>query len=86
MAEVDDLSFETLVATYYQALFKFAWSLTKSEGDAADLTEGVTMAADAIDSGRAGRFLEDAWERPGGGGGGGMGFVANNASSVSSNR
>ena len=39
MADVDELSFETLVATYYQALYKFAWSLTKSEGDAADLTQ-----------------------------------------------
>jgi anthranilate phosphoribosyltransferase len=28
-------------------------------GDAADLTEGVKMAADTIDSGRAGRFLDD---------------------------
>lgn len=34
-----DLSFETLVATYYQALYKFAWSLSKSADDAADLTQ-----------------------------------------------
>jgi len=39
MSDKEDLSFETLVATYYQALFKFAWSLSKSEGNAADLTQ-----------------------------------------------
>jgi RNA polymerase sigma-70 factor (ECF subfamily) len=32
-------SFETLVATYYEGLYKFAWSLTRSPDDAADLTQ-----------------------------------------------
>ena len=39
MAEENDISFETLVATYYQPLYKFAYSLTKTPDDAADLTQ-----------------------------------------------
>ena len=39
MTSPDQIDFETLVATYYQPLYKFAWSLTKSEDDAADLTQ-----------------------------------------------
>jgi len=39
MSDKGNQTFETLVATYYKALFKFAWSLSKSEGDAADLTQ-----------------------------------------------
>jgi RNA polymerase sigma-70 factor (ECF subfamily) len=34
-----DISFETLVATYYQPLYKFAYSLSKSPDGAADLTQ-----------------------------------------------
>lgn len=39
MSGDSSISFETLVATYYQPLFKFAWSLSKSESDAADLVQ-----------------------------------------------
>ena len=39
MTEEPDISFETLVATYYKPLYKFAWSLSKSDSDAADLTQ-----------------------------------------------
>lgn len=39
MASPQEIDFETLVATYYQPLFKFAWSLSKSQDDAADLTQ-----------------------------------------------
>ena len=39
MSEPSDISFETLVATYYQPLYKFAYSLTKSPDDAGDLTQ-----------------------------------------------
>lgn len=39
MADDNDTSFESLVATYYQPLYKFAWSLSKSETDASDLTQ-----------------------------------------------
>ncbi|MEX0332722.1 MAG: RNA polymerase sigma factor [Puniceicoccaceae bacterium] len=39
MADDSDISFETLVATYYQPLYKFAYSLTKSPDDAGDLTQ-----------------------------------------------
>ncbi|MGC9452009.1 MAG: RNA polymerase sigma factor [Oceanipulchritudo sp.] len=34
-----EIDFEELVATYYQPLYKFAFSLTKSQDDAADLTQ-----------------------------------------------
>jgi len=39
MPENPDNSFETLVASYYQPLYKFAYSLSKSPDDAADLTQ-----------------------------------------------
>jgi RNA polymerase sigma-70 factor (ECF subfamily) len=39
MAASDQIDFETLVATYYQPLYKFAWSLTKSGEDAGDLVQ-----------------------------------------------
>ena len=39
MSGPSDISFETLVATYYQPLYKFAYSLTKSPDDAGDLTQ-----------------------------------------------
>lgn len=39
MADSEDISFETLVGTYYQPLYKFAFSLTKTADDAADLTQ-----------------------------------------------
>lgn len=39
MPEDPNFSFETLVNTYYQPLYKFAWSLAKSDEDAADLTQ-----------------------------------------------
>jgi RNA polymerase sigma-70 factor (ECF subfamily) len=39
MSEVPDNAFETLVATYYQPLYKFAWSLSKRGEDASDLTQ-----------------------------------------------
>lgn len=39
MSGQSDISFETLVATYYQPLYKFAYSLTKTADDAADLTQ-----------------------------------------------
>jgi RNA polymerase sigma-70 factor (ECF subfamily) len=39
MSDQPDNGFETLVATYYQPLYKFAWSLSKSEEDAGDLTQ-----------------------------------------------
>jgi RNA polymerase sigma factor (sigma-70 family) len=39
MPDKNETSFESLVATYYQPLYKFAWSLSKSESDAADLTQ-----------------------------------------------
>ena len=40
MADSDsDISFETLVADYYQPLYKFAYSLSKSPDDASDLTQ-----------------------------------------------
>jgi RNA polymerase sigma-70 factor (ECF subfamily) len=34
-----DLDFESLVNLYYQALYRFAFSLTRSEADACDLTQ-----------------------------------------------
>ncbi|HEX9047098.1 MAG TPA: RNA polymerase sigma factor [Verrucomicrobiae bacterium] len=33
------LDFDNLVATYYEALYRFAYSLTRSEADARDLTQ-----------------------------------------------
>jgi len=39
MPDNPNISFEKLVAEYYQPLFKFAWSLTKSESDASDLVQ-----------------------------------------------
>lgn len=36
-------SFENLVARYYQPLYRFAWSLSKSDQDAADLTQQVFL-------------------------------------------
>jgi RNA polymerase sigma-70 factor (ECF subfamily) len=39
MTESGDNTFETLVATYYQPLYKFAYSLSKSPDNAADLTQ-----------------------------------------------
>lgn len=39
MSDQPDNAFETLVATYYQPLYKFAWSLSKTEQDASDLTQ-----------------------------------------------
>lgn len=39
MPDDNETSFESLVATYYEPLYKFAWSLSKSESDAADLTQ-----------------------------------------------
>jgi RNA polymerase sigma-70 factor (ECF subfamily) len=39
MADSEDISFEALVGTYYQPLYKFAFSLTKTADDAADLTQ-----------------------------------------------
>lgn len=39
MPEDTDNSFESLVATYYQPLYKFAYSLSKTPDDAADLTQ-----------------------------------------------
>ncbi len=39
MGRTADLDFETLVANHYQGLYKFAWTLTKSEEEAADLTQ-----------------------------------------------
>jgi RNA polymerase sigma-70 factor, ECF subfamily len=38
-ARTTNLDFESLVTTYYQALFRFAFSLTRSEADACDLTQ-----------------------------------------------
>ena len=35
----DDLGFESLVARYYGPLYQFAFSLTRSEADACDLTQ-----------------------------------------------
>ncbi len=35
----DDISFEALVKEYYQPLYKFAYSLSKSPDDAGDLTQ-----------------------------------------------
>jgi RNA polymerase sigma-70 factor (ECF subfamily) len=39
MSDNSDNSFETLVATYYQPLYKFGYSLIKNGDDAADLTQ-----------------------------------------------
>jgi len=39
MAQPADLAFETLVADHYQGLYKFAWSLSKTEDQAGDLTQ-----------------------------------------------
>lgn len=39
MPDQPDNAFETLVATYYQPLYKFAWSLSKNEEDARDLVQ-----------------------------------------------
>jgi RNA polymerase sigma-70 factor, ECF subfamily len=39
MPEDTGNSFESLVASYYQPLYRFAWSLSKSPDDAADLTQ-----------------------------------------------
>lgn len=39
MPEETDNSFESLVAAYYQPLYKFGYSLSKSPDDAADLTQ-----------------------------------------------
>ncbi|NDV62780.1 RNA polymerase sigma factor [Puniceicoccales bacterium CK1056] len=39
MPDQADKAFETLVATYYQPLYKFAWSLSKKQEDASDLTQ-----------------------------------------------
>ena len=39
MADTSQLSFEALVVTYYQPLYKFAYSLSKSPDDASDLTQ-----------------------------------------------
>ncbi|MGA1204250.1 MAG: RNA polymerase sigma factor [Opitutales bacterium] len=39
MPDDPDISFESLVANYYQPLFKFAYSLSKSPDDAGDLTQ-----------------------------------------------
>ena len=39
MAGQNENSFETLVATYYQPLYKFAYSLSKKADDASDLTQ-----------------------------------------------
>jgi RNA polymerase sigma-70 factor (ECF subfamily) len=39
MADSTQLSFDALVATYYQPLYKFAYSLSKSPDDASDLTQ-----------------------------------------------
>ena len=39
MADSSQLSFEALVATYYQPLYKFAYSLSKTPDDASDLTQ-----------------------------------------------
>src|SRR4051795_5914537 len=35
----DDLGFESLVTRYYGALYQFAFSLTRTEADACDLTQ-----------------------------------------------
>jgi RNA polymerase sigma-70 factor (ECF subfamily) len=39
MADSSQHSFEALVATYYQPLYKFAYSLSKTPDDASDLTQ-----------------------------------------------
>jgi len=39
MSDSNEISFETLVATYYQPLYKFAYSLSKTAEDASDLTQ-----------------------------------------------
>lgn len=39
MLEAASSSFESLVATYYSALYKFGYSLSKNAEDAADLTQ-----------------------------------------------
>jgi RNA polymerase sigma-70 factor (ECF subfamily) len=39
MPENNGNAFESLVATHYEGLYKFAWSLSKSPDDAADLTQ-----------------------------------------------
>lgn len=39
MASHSEIDFEQLVAAYYQPLYKFAWSLSKSEESASDLTQ-----------------------------------------------
>lgn len=39
MSEPHAIDFETLVSTYYQPLYRFAYSLSKSESEAADLTQ-----------------------------------------------
>src|SRR5580693_7201119 len=46
MSPIDDsadksvsLDFETLVASYYRSLYKFAYSLTQAEAEACDLTQ-----------------------------------------------
>ena len=39
MSTQPDNAFETLVSTYYQPLYKFAWSLSKKEEDASDLVQ-----------------------------------------------
>ena len=39
MAASDDISFTELVDAYYQPLYKFAYSLSKSPDEAADLTQ-----------------------------------------------
>lgn len=39
MADSQEVEFETLVSTYYQPLYRFAYSLSKSESEAADLTQ-----------------------------------------------
>src|SRR5579872_6732082 len=36
---VDDLSFEHLVDSYYESLYRFALSLTRREADACDMTQ-----------------------------------------------
>jgi len=39
MPDNPDISFDALVSEYYEPLYKFAWSLTKTESDAADLVQ-----------------------------------------------
>jgi RNA polymerase sigma factor (sigma-70 family) len=50
-----DISFETLVATYYQPLYRFAYSLSKSPDDAGDLTQQTFLIW-----GEKGHTLRDA--------------------------